>query len=233
MKAKAKSPVLGAAAVESVEMGTGNVFADLGLSDPDDRHLRVQLATRLIDLLELEGLTQAAAAKRLGISRSQLYATAMAEYVAKFQASKVSERLDAVYAREASPVHPKVARAQLRTLKSTEWWYSGGKSGGLSWRSRGGQSPAIGVPSRRPGRGLQPEPHSNHSGGRPDFQPSAGRGTRQCAGAQARIGLAQGLGGQRLSSDNYRSRYAGRAGRRADGSVMGDVENGLRLVLDL
>lgn len=69
MKAKAKSPVLDAAAVESVEMGTGSVFADLGLSDPDDRRLRVQLATRLIDLLEVEGLTQAAAAKRLGISQ--------------------------------------------------------------------------------------------------------------------------------------------------------------------
>ncbi|MCY7318834.1 MAG: helix-turn-helix domain-containing protein [Ramlibacter sp.] len=50
-------------------MGSGNVFADLGLPDPDDRRLRVQLATRLNDLLELEGMTQAAAAKRLGISQ--------------------------------------------------------------------------------------------------------------------------------------------------------------------
>lgn len=69
MKAKIKSPALDAAAVESVEVGTGNVFADLGLSDPDDRRLRVQLATRLIDLLAVEGLTQAVAAKRLGISQ--------------------------------------------------------------------------------------------------------------------------------------------------------------------
>jgi len=67
MKAKAKSPVMDAVGMEAVEMGTGNVFADLGLSDPDDRRLRVQLATRLIDLLEAEGLTQANAAKRLGI----------------------------------------------------------------------------------------------------------------------------------------------------------------------
>lgn len=69
MKAKAKSLVMDAAAMESVEMGTGNVFADLGLSDPDDRRLRVQLATRLIDLLEVDRMTQAAAAKRLGISQ--------------------------------------------------------------------------------------------------------------------------------------------------------------------
>jgi predicted XRE-type DNA-binding protein len=64
MKAKTRK-----SAVEAVEMGSGNVFADLGLPDPDDRRLRVQLATRLNDLLELEGTTQAAAAKRLGISQ--------------------------------------------------------------------------------------------------------------------------------------------------------------------
>lgn len=46
MKAKPKSPVMDAVGMEPVEMGTGNVFADLGLSDPDDRRLRVQLATR-------------------------------------------------------------------------------------------------------------------------------------------------------------------------------------------
>src|SRR5665647_3296144 len=58
-----------AATVEKVQMGTGNVFADLGLPDPDERRLRVQLATRLNDLLQAEGLTQAAAAKRLGVAQ--------------------------------------------------------------------------------------------------------------------------------------------------------------------
>ena len=55
--------------VEPVELGSGNVFADLGLPDPDERHLRVQLALRLNDLLKAEGLTQAAAAKLLGIAQ--------------------------------------------------------------------------------------------------------------------------------------------------------------------
>jgi predicted XRE-type DNA-binding protein len=67
MNAKAKPPV--AKTAETVEMGSGNVFADLGLPDADERHLRVQLATRLNDLLKAEGLTQAAAAKRLGIAQ--------------------------------------------------------------------------------------------------------------------------------------------------------------------
>ncbi|MBC5766063.1 helix-turn-helix domain-containing protein [Ramlibacter albus] len=62
MKAKLKAP-----SSPDVETGSRNVFADLGLPDPDDRRLRVQLAMRLIDLLE--GMSQAAAAKRLGISR--------------------------------------------------------------------------------------------------------------------------------------------------------------------
>ena len=62
-----------------------------------------------------------ALAKRLGMSRSQLYATALAEYVAKFQTTKVSERLDAVYAREGSRIDPSVARAQRRTLRDSGW----------------------------------------------------------------------------------------------------------------
>ena len=64
LKTKAKTPT-----PEMVEIGSGNVFADLGLPDPDERHLRVQLALRLNDLLQAEGLTQAAAAKRLGIAQ--------------------------------------------------------------------------------------------------------------------------------------------------------------------
>lgn len=54
---------------ESVEMGTGNVFADLALPDAQERQLRVQLAVRLNDLLQAEGLTQAAAAKRMGMAQ--------------------------------------------------------------------------------------------------------------------------------------------------------------------
>jgi predicted XRE-type DNA-binding protein len=63
-KTKAKKP-----ASEMIEMGSGNVFADLGFPDSDERQLRVQLAVRLNDLLQAEGLTQAATAKRLGIAQ--------------------------------------------------------------------------------------------------------------------------------------------------------------------
>lgn len=57
---------------ESIEMGSGNVFADLGLPDPEERQLRVQLAARLNELLKAGGLTQAAAAKQLGLAQPHL-----------------------------------------------------------------------------------------------------------------------------------------------------------------
>jgi len=70
MKAKAKLPEVDfPTAADAVEMGSGNVFADLGVSNPNERRLRVQLAARLIELLEVDGLTQANVAKRLGISQ--------------------------------------------------------------------------------------------------------------------------------------------------------------------
>lgn len=65
MKAKTKTTP----ASHAIETGSGNVFKDLGLADPDERQLRVQLAVRLNDLLRAEGLTQAAAAKLLGMAQ--------------------------------------------------------------------------------------------------------------------------------------------------------------------
>ncbi len=37
---------------EMVEVGTGNVFKDLGFADADERKLRAQLAMRLNDLIK-------------------------------------------------------------------------------------------------------------------------------------------------------------------------------------
>lgn len=50
-----------------VETGSGNVFADLGYADAKERHLKVELAVLVNRLLRQRGLTQAQAAKRLGI----------------------------------------------------------------------------------------------------------------------------------------------------------------------
>jgi len=60
-------------------------------------------------------------ARKLGVSRSQLYATALAEYVAKHQASKVTERLNEVYGSQPSVVEADLRRAQRRAVARTEW----------------------------------------------------------------------------------------------------------------
>jgi metal-responsive CopG/Arc/MetJ family transcriptional regulator len=62
-----------------------------------------------------------ALAERLGISRSQLFATALAEYLAKHQSQKVTDRLNAVYATEPSTLDPALQRAQRRSLGKESW----------------------------------------------------------------------------------------------------------------
>jgi metal-responsive CopG/Arc/MetJ family transcriptional regulator len=59
--------------------------------------------------------------KRLGVSRSRLYATALADYVAKHRGRKTTDRLNAVYATEPARVDPVVRRAQRRSLDSDAW----------------------------------------------------------------------------------------------------------------
>lgn len=54
--------------------------------------------------------------KRLGVSRSRLYATALAEFVAKSRGRKITERLNAVYESEDSRLPPAVRRLQSRSL---------------------------------------------------------------------------------------------------------------------
>jgi predicted XRE-type DNA-binding protein len=52
---------------EAVDAGSGNVFADLGFADSDERRLRVQLAMQLNELIAARPLTQAQAAVLFGI----------------------------------------------------------------------------------------------------------------------------------------------------------------------
>jgi len=60
-------------------------------------------------------------AERLGVSRSQLYATAVAEYVAKHRDQDVTARLNEVYLEEESGLEPALRRAQARSLGKSEW----------------------------------------------------------------------------------------------------------------
>ena len=60
-------------------------------------------------------------AKRLGVSRSELYARALAEFLAKHQSDQITQRLNAVYATEDSRLDPALAKAQLDALPRESW----------------------------------------------------------------------------------------------------------------
>jgi len=62
-----------------------------------------------------------ALAKRLGISRSKLYATAIAEFLSKHQGRDVTRRLDAVYEEEDSSLSPNLVQLQVKSLAHEEW----------------------------------------------------------------------------------------------------------------
>jgi metal-responsive CopG/Arc/MetJ family transcriptional regulator len=59
--------------------------------------------------------------KRLGVSRSRLYATALAELLAKHQGRKTTERLNRVYADEASRLEKPMRRLQARSIGGDSW----------------------------------------------------------------------------------------------------------------
>ena len=59
--------------------------------------------------------------KRLGLSRSRLYATALADYLAKHRGRKTTERLDAVYADKPEQVDPALRWAQSKTIGRDRW----------------------------------------------------------------------------------------------------------------
>jgi metal-responsive CopG/Arc/MetJ family transcriptional regulator len=60
-----------------------------------------------------------ALARRLGTSRSRLYAAALREYVARHQPDEVTAALDRVYA-DAAP-DPVLAAAAANALLASEW----------------------------------------------------------------------------------------------------------------
>ena len=60
-------------------------------------------------------------AHRLRVSRSQLYAQAIEEYLGKRQESLVTEQLNAVYAVEQEPIDPGLVAAQLGAIDHEAW----------------------------------------------------------------------------------------------------------------
>jgi predicted XRE-type DNA-binding protein len=55
-----------------VEFGSGNVFADLGLPNPEERLAKSMMAHRIAELIADRGLTQVQAAARLRIDQPKI-----------------------------------------------------------------------------------------------------------------------------------------------------------------
>jgi len=55
-----------------VELGSGNVFADIGLKDADELLLKAKLVAKVAQLIEKKGLTQAEIARRTGLDQPKV-----------------------------------------------------------------------------------------------------------------------------------------------------------------
>ena len=60
-------------------------------------------------------------AERQGMSRSELYATAVSEYLAKHRDDDVTSKLNEAFADETSGLDPALRAAQARSVRSSEW----------------------------------------------------------------------------------------------------------------
>jgi predicted transcriptional regulator len=62
-----------------------------------------------------------AAARRLQVSRSESYATAIAEFLKSQQGDAITERLNDVYSQNPAKVESGLHRAQLKSLEKDAW----------------------------------------------------------------------------------------------------------------
>lgn len=60
-------------------------------------------------------------AEQLHISRSQLYARALSEYLEKRQEAVITQKLNAVYGATPEGVDPAIKKAQLKILGNETW----------------------------------------------------------------------------------------------------------------
>jgi metal-responsive CopG/Arc/MetJ family transcriptional regulator len=60
-------------------------------------------------------------ARGRGMSRSELYATALRHYLEEHGGEMVTERLDEIYGGESGGLDPEIARLQARSLQEDDW----------------------------------------------------------------------------------------------------------------
>lgn len=71
-----RSPSASGQTDETVTLGTGNVFADLGFADPEERQTKLRLAYAINEIIASKRLSQADAGARLGVGQPKISALA-------------------------------------------------------------------------------------------------------------------------------------------------------------
>lgn len=71
-KARARKANKTTVASETVEPSSGNVFADLGFPDAEERRLKAELAVKIAELIDQKGLTQIETARRVGLDQPKI-----------------------------------------------------------------------------------------------------------------------------------------------------------------
>jgi len=81
--------------VARVTEGSGNVFADLGLPNPEQELLKAQLTLQIYTILKGSGMTQAEIAKILGVQQPQV-SLLMRNRAGSFSVGRLMEFLTAL-----------------------------------------------------------------------------------------------------------------------------------------
>ena len=61
------------------------------------------------------------AAKRLGVSRSELYANAVREFIERYRRENITEKLDEIYADAEQGLDPNLELLQSKSLSKEDW----------------------------------------------------------------------------------------------------------------
>jgi metal-responsive CopG/Arc/MetJ family transcriptional regulator len=62
-----------------------------------------------------------ALAQQLGLSRSELYSTALQAYLSKYNRQQILSKLNNVYSKESSDLDPTISTMQFMSLPREEW----------------------------------------------------------------------------------------------------------------
>ncbi|HLW55356.1 MAG TPA: hypothetical protein VKW06_21185 [Candidatus Angelobacter sp.] len=62
-----------------------------------------------------------AAARKMRVSRSRLYATAIAEFLERRRTSKITQRLDEIYGQNPARLDAALHGAQLKSISQKDW----------------------------------------------------------------------------------------------------------------